>query len=113
MGSGQDVQLTAPGTVNVTAKVAALLEERPDDAIRTLPYDQKPYWDIERARIGSGRNVPVELIVNGKTVERAEIVADGKLRDISFRVPIQQSSWIALRILPSSHTNPDLGECRR
>jgi hypothetical protein len=106
MGSGQDVQLTAPGTVNVTAKVAAFLEVRADDAIRTLRYDQKPYWDIERARIGNGRKVPVELIVNGKTVERAEIEADGKLRDISFRVPMQKSSWIALRILPSSHTNP-------
>ena len=31
---------------------------------------------------------------------------DGKLRDVAFDVPIQRSSWVALRILPSSHTNP-------
>ena len=30
-------------------------------------YDQKPYWELERARIGSSRNVPVELIVNGQS----------------------------------------------
>jgi len=27
-------------------------------------------------------------------------------RDIAFDVPLAKSSWIALRILPSSHTNP-------
>jgi hypothetical protein len=106
MGSGKDVELRAAGPVNVTARVAALLEEKPNDTIRHSRYDQKPYWDIERARIADGRKVPVELIVNGKPVERMEIDADGKLRDISFRIEIQQSSWIALRILPSSHTNP-------
>jgi hypothetical protein len=71
-----------------------------------LRYDQKPYWDVERARIGEGRKVPVEVVVNGQVVDRVEIVADGKMNDLSFRVPIQRSSWIALRILPSSHTNP-------
>jgi hypothetical protein len=48
----------------------------------------------------------VELVVNGRAVERTEIEADGELRDVSFTVPIQQSSWVTLRILPSSHTNP-------
>ena len=32
------------------------------------PLDQKPYWDIERARIGETRTVPVEVIVNGHPV---------------------------------------------
>src|SRR5206468_8916048 len=35
-----------------------------------------------------------------------EIEADGTIRDVSFDVPVKASSWIALRILPSSHTNP-------
>ncbi len=31
---------------------------------------------------------------------------DGKVNDESFDVKIDQSSWVAMRILPSSHTNP-------
>lgn len=106
MGSGKDVELTGGGTVKVTAKVGARLEERPDEAIRKARYDQKPYWDVERARIGDSRKVPVELVVNGKAVARQEIPADGSLRDVSFTAPVERSSWVALRILPSSHTNP-------
>ena len=34
MGSGKDVELPAAGTVKVTAKVAAFLDEQPNDAIR-------------------------------------------------------------------------------
>lgn len=44
--------------------------------------------------------------MNGKVVARREILADGTLKDESFDVPIERSSWVALRILPSSHTNP-------
>ncbi len=106
MGSGKDVELPAAGTVKVTAKVGAFLNEQPDEAIRKLRYDQKPYWDVERARIGNSRKVPVELVINGHAVERKEIDADGQLRDISFNAKIDKSSWITLRILPSSHTNP-------
>ena len=48
----------------------------------------------------------MELIVNGSPVARQTLVADGTLRDLTFDVPIARSSWIAVRILPSSHTNP-------
>ena len=65
-----------------------------------------PYWNIERARIGQTRNVPLEVVVNGKPVARQEFLADGTERDVSFDVKIDRSSWVALRILPSSHTNP-------
>ena len=34
------------------------------------------------------------------------IVADGELRQIEFDTRIDKSSWIAIRILPSSHSNP-------
>ena len=93
-------------TLPVTVKAAAMLEEQPRDDIRSKPLDQKPYWHVERARIKNTRNVPVELIVNGVAVERKEIVADGKLNDITFNYKPEQSSWIAVRIFPSSHTNP-------
>src|SRR5207245_5809511 len=69
-------------------------------------YDKKPYWDIERARLGDSREVPVEVIVNGYPVAKQNIVADGTLRELAFDVKIERSGWVALRILPSSHTNP-------
>jgi hypothetical protein len=106
MGNGKDIQLKGRGNVKVTAKVAAMLEPQPVESIRGLRYDQKPYWDVERARIGNTRKVPVELIVNGQAVGRQEIDADGSIHDVTFNAPIERSSWIALRILPSSHTNP-------
>jgi hypothetical protein len=59
-----------------------------------------------RARIGNTREVAVEIVVNGESVARKNIVADGQVRDLEFELPIARSSWIAARILPSSHTNP-------
>jgi hypothetical protein len=107
MGSGaSELPMAKPGPAHVTARVAALLEDSPDESVRKKPYDQKPYWDLERSRIGDSRKVPLELVVNGQAVARQEIIADGVLRLVSFDYNIDRSSWIALRILPSSHTNP-------
>ena len=44
--------------------------------------------------------------MNGKPVARKNVVADGGVRDIAFDVPVERSSWLAVRILGSSHTNP-------
>jgi hypothetical protein len=121
--NNSEIKLSSPGTVHVSVNAAAYLEgqSRPSSSARysvtnwsiepgkpigTLPYDTKPYWDIERARIGGTRTVPVELIVNGQPVGRQELVADGVPRKIQFDAPITKSSWMAIRILPSSHTNP-------
>jgi hypothetical protein len=104
-----EVKLAKPGTVKVTARVAALLEPKPTadtEKIRKTSLTAKPYWEIERARIGETRKVPVELVVNGKAVAKKEIEADGKEQEISFDVPIERSSWVCLRVFPSSHTNP-------
>jgi hypothetical protein len=103
---GSETRLARAGRVRVTARVSALLKVKPDEALRTRPHDQTPYWDIERARVGDGREVPVEVVVNGRPVARKNILADGVARDIAFEVEIERSSWVALRILPSSHTNP-------
>jgi hypothetical protein len=83
-----------------------MLPEVPNEAIRKLPYDEKPYWDIERARLGDSRNVPVEIVVNGHAVARKTIVADGGIHPLEFEVPVDASSWIAARVLPAAHTNP-------
>lgn len=101
-----DLRLAWPRAVHVTATVAALLGDTPDEKIRKLPYDEKPYWDLERARIGNSHKVPLELVVNGEPVARQEVEADGAQRPVAFDYKIDRSSWVALRILPSSHTNP-------
>jgi hypothetical protein len=103
---GSELRLAKPGSVIVTAKVAAFLNETPDTKLQKWPYESKPYWDIERARINDSREVPLELVVNGIAVARKNIRADGKLRDVSFDAPVERSSWVTLRILPSSHSNP-------
>jgi hypothetical protein len=76
---GSELKLDQSATIRLTAKVAARLD---------------------------GKRVPVEAIVNGYPVARQEIVADGSLQDITFDVPLTRSSWVALRIFPSVHTNP-------
>ena len=50
--------------------------------------------------------VPVELLVNGRPVARKNVAANGEVREVSFEVPIERSSWVAMRVLGSSHTNP-------
>jgi hypothetical protein len=44
--------------------------------------------------------------MNGTVIDRKEMEADAQVRDIEFEVDIRQSSWLAIRIYPSSHTNP-------
>ncbi len=104
-----ELTLTSAGNIKVAATVAALLEPEPTaetERIRNTRLDAKPYWDLERSRIGQTRSVPVELVVNGKAVAKKEIVADGSKQQVTFDTPIEQSSWVCLRIFPSSHTNP-------
>ena len=101
---GSELSLSQPAMVKVAARVAARLNEQPNPVLQKLDYGKKPYWDIERARIDDTREVPVEVI--GYPAARKNIVADGKLQEVSFDVKIDRSSWVALRILPSSHTNP-------
>jgi hypothetical protein len=101
-----EVHLDNPSSVQVTLKVAAYLDPVPDEKIKASPYYEQPYWTIERARIGNSREVAVEIVVDGKPVAQKAIVADGQTRDLRLDIPIQSSSWIAARILPSSHTNP-------
>ena len=103
------LRLDAPKTVNVTFNAAGLLEESPTElteSIRNKRLDEKPYWHLERCRLGNSRNVPVEIIVNGEVVATKNLVADGHVEPMSFPIEITQSSWVAVRILPSVHTNP-------
>jgi hypothetical protein len=107
--NGSELKLDAPRSVKVTATVAAYLEPKLTPALRSLrtrPLEQKPYWDVERARVGESRTVPVEVVVNGYPVSKQVIPADGTFRDLTFDVKLDRSSWVAVRIYPPSHTNP-------
>jgi hypothetical protein len=80
VGEGDsELKLDKPATIRLTAKVAARLD---------------------------GKAAVVEAIVNAYPVAKQEIVADGSLQEVALEVPIERSSWVALRIFPSVHTNP-------
>jgi hypothetical protein len=92
--------------LNIRVQAAALLQTQPRDDIRQLRLDQKPYWHIERARLGESQQVSVELIINGHAVATQKLDANGSINQLTFDYQLQQSSWVALRIFPSCHTNP-------
>jgi hypothetical protein len=99
---GSELRLAQAGPVRLAAKVAARLDEQPNPEanVRRFP------WHLERARIAGTREVPLEVVVNGYPVAKKTIVADGEMQDVTFDVKLERSSWVALRIFPSSHTNP-------
>jgi hypothetical protein len=102
--NGGELRLERAGSVRVTLRAASLLPE--GSAGPPAPNRQQSTWSPEYARVGSSRDVAVEVIVNGHPVATQRLTADGTLRDLAFDVPIQRSSWIAVRILGSAHTNP-------
>ena len=104
-----ELSLARTETIKISAKAIANLSAKQTEEGATIAKRQlhdQPYWNIERARIESGRKVGVELLVNGVPVDTSEITADGRWKDVQFNYALKQSSWIALRIYPSSHTNP-------
>ncbi|MFN9721526.1 MAG: CehA/McbA family metallohydrolase [Planctomycetota bacterium] len=108
-GSVSVLKISEPKTVEVSFDAAALLEEKPTElteSIRNRRLDDKPYWHLERCRIAKTRNVPIEIIVNGQVVASRELQADGHIEPMKIPVVIRESSWVAVRILPSVHTNP-------
>lgn len=108
-GDISTLEIAQPGKVLAAFDVAALLEEQQTEETRRIKnarLDHKPYWHIERCRIGDSRKVPVEVIVNGEVAYKTEIAADGKINSLNVALDIKESSWVAVRILPSVHTNP-------
>ena len=108
-GKVSELRLEQPSNIQVKTTVTALLpsEQTPTGkSIATRRLDEKPYWHIERSRVGTSRKVPVELIVNGEVHSTQMIEADGQWNDLNWDLQIEKSSWIALRIFPSLHSNP-------
>ncbi len=102
--NGGELRLERPGTVKATVRAASLLPESASGP--PAPSRQQSQWTPEYARVAGTRDVAVEAVVNGSPVASHRLTADGVLRDLAFEIPIQRSSWIALRILGSAHTNP-------
>jgi hypothetical protein len=86
------VKLDAPGKVAVAATVAFA---------RDLPLGT-----AQGGRVPPGATRTVELIVNGQVAAAKEVPADDRPHDISFDLPVERSSWVAIRQFPQLHTNP-------
>jgi hypothetical protein len=113
--AGNSVVLAAPGQVTVRANVAfspeTPLESTYGGAIPAagprvvgdtiLKYDAARLDPVYQR----GQRL-VELVVNGRVVASREVPADGREHAVSFEVPIERSSWVALRQFPQLHTNP-------
>ncbi|MEO2045821.1 MAG: CehA/McbA family metallohydrolase [Pirellulales bacterium] len=110
LGAGDSVlNLKESQTVKISAKVAAFLPVEQSEVgkrIAASGLDHQPYWHIERARIGTTGDILVELIVNGVAVDSKRVAADGSWKSFNFEHEIAESSWLALRVFPSAHTNP-------
>jgi hypothetical protein len=112
---GDAVALEKPGTVTVKAKVAFASETPLGVAYGgTVPqggprlvgdtvnlHGPRP---VEEGRRGGKRRV--EVVVNGKAVAAQEVPADDQVHELTFTVPVDRSSWVALRHFPQLHTNP-------
>lgn len=105
-GEDHHVKLEKPAIVRVSGTVAAYLPKDHQQQADGTGVNDHTYWHIERCRIGNSRRVPVELVVNGRPAAVREVEADGSQQSLTFETPIRESSWVALRILGSSHSNP-------
>lgn len=89
---GEKVLLAAPGKVQVRARVAFARE--------------LPLGTAKGGAVLAPEKRLVEVVVNGQPVTQAVVPADDQIHDLEFRIPIQRSSWVALRSFPQLHTNP-------
>lgn len=106
---GADLVLPSPSQVRFDVSVAARLEPEPTpatEAIRKRDPFEKPYWHVERGRIGGTRKVLVELLINGFAVESRAVEADGAMHPVQFDYTPEHSCWAAVRIMHGAHTNP-------
>ena len=109
-----DLQLGKPAVLKVKAKVAfapvtpltvAQGGIVPPDGKRWLG-DTVTLHGPHSSRTVTGGVRLVELVVNSRPVASREVQADGQIHELEFGVPIERSSWIALRHFPQLHTNP-------
>jgi hypothetical protein len=112
-GEGE-VKLSKPGRISIVAKIA-FAKETPLAVAHggiTPPAGKSVVGDTvvlhgprhEEMVVGGQRLI--EIVVNGLPVASREIPADDQPHELKFDVPIEKSSWVALRQFPQFHTNP-------
>ncbi|QDV18176.1 hypothetical protein Pan153_28330 [Gimesia panareensis] len=110
----EEVHLKGAGQVEVTAKVAFAAETPRAVAYGLLdpPEGKRAVGDTRilhaprNSDYVTGGERLVEIVQNGAVVAQKAVPADGKVHEVSFTIPVKQSSWIALRQFPQLHTNP-------
>lgn len=109
-----DVLLKAPEQVQIKARVAFAAETPravaqglldPPEGKRAVGDTRVLHAPRNSDYVAGGERL-VEIIQNGEVVAQQRVPADGLIHDLSFTVPVKQSSWIALRQFPQLHTNP-------
>jgi hypothetical protein len=90
--TGDRLKRAKPGMLKVKAKVAFAKDA--------------PLGTAVGGRLPTGKTRLVELIVNGQVAAKQEVPADDEPHGLAFEVPIERSSWVALRQFPQMHTNP-------
>lgn len=109
-----EVRLAKPGTVSVSAKVAFAAEQplsvayggiKPALGRRELG-DTVLLHTARRDEMQRGGERLVEIVVNGHVAAEQNVPADAAVHELQFEIPIQRSSWVALREFPQLHTNP-------
>jgi hypothetical protein len=110
----KDVTLAKSGKVTARAKVAFAAETPlavayggivPERGRRVVGDTVLLHGPRTEQVINGGQRL-VEIVVNGQAVASREVPADGKIHELEFTVPIDRSSWVALRHFPQLHTNP-------
>lgn len=109
-----DVQLTGSGRVKATAKIAFAPQLPKAVAYGSVvpPEGKRNIGDTATLHgprfdeLEPGVERTVELVVNGSVVASKKVPSDCAVHSIEFDVPIERSSWVALRQFPQLHTNP-------
>lgn len=109
-----DVHLAQSATVEVKAKVcfapeipyAVAYGNLMPGAGRRMVGDTVNLHAPRNHRMVAGGERRVEIIINGEVVAFKDVPADGEIHDLVFEVPVEKSSWVALRQFPQLHTNP-------
>lgn len=110
----EDIQLAAAATVTIKAKVAFAAEQPKAVAFggitpaagRRVVGDTVHLHAPRDSGIQRGGDRIIEIVVNGNVTHRQTVPADGEPHDLTIEIPINQSSWVALRQFPQLHTNP-------
>ena len=110
----RDVELDVPGKVTLKTRVTfAAAQPKTVAQGGVVPATGKRHVGdtvvlhadrTEELQRGGSRMV--EIVVNGNVVASQKVPADGLVHDLTIEIPVDRSSWVAVRHFPQLHTNP-------